>query len=86
MSFFSKLFGSKSPAVDPLVLAALGTDMHSHLLPGLDDGAETVEHSVELLRQLQALGLPQADYDAPRHGRLLPQHARGHPGGAGGTS
>ncbi len=56
MSFFSKLFGSKSPAVDPLVLAALGTDMHSHLLPGLDDGAETVEHSVELLRQLQALG------------------------------
>ena len=38
------------------MLAALGTDMHSHLLPGLDDGAETVEHSVELLRQLQALG------------------------------
>ncbi|MFD2787681.1 tyrosine-protein phosphatase [Hymenobacter rubripertinctus] len=30
--------------------------MHSHLLPGLDDGAETIEQSVELLRQLQALG------------------------------
>lgn len=56
MSFFSKLFGSNLPPADSLALAALGTDMHSHLLPGLDDGAETVEHSVELLRQLQALG------------------------------
>ncbi|WP_254846428.1 tyrosine-protein phosphatase [Hymenobacter sp. CRA2] len=30
--------------------------MHSHLLPGLDDGAETVEQSVELLRKLQSFG------------------------------
>ncbi|MBF9222625.1 capsular biosynthesis protein [Hymenobacter sp. BT662] len=30
--------------------------MHSHLLPGLDDGAETVEHSLELLRALRDLG------------------------------
>lgn len=30
--------------------------MHSHLLPGLDDGAETIEHSLELLQALRALG------------------------------
>ncbi|WP_375436778.1 tyrosine-protein phosphatase [uncultured Hymenobacter sp.] len=30
--------------------------MHSHVLPGLDDGAETVEQSVALLRELRALG------------------------------
>lgn len=30
--------------------------MHSHVLPGLDDGAETLEHSLELLRQLQDFG------------------------------
>ncbi|MBU6120029.1 capsular biosynthesis protein [Hymenobacter sp. PAMC29290] len=30
--------------------------MHSHLLPGLDDGAETVEHSLDLLRALRDLG------------------------------
>ncbi len=35
---------------------SLHTDMHSHLLPGLDDGAETVEHSLELLRELRELG------------------------------
>ncbi|WP_046245986.1 tyrosine-protein phosphatase [Hymenobacter terrenus] len=39
-----------------LTLATLGADMHSHLLPGLDDGAETVEHSLDLLRALRNMG------------------------------
>lgn len=45
-------------AATPLAeeLGALHADMHSHLLPGLDDGAETVEQSIELLRELRALG------------------------------
>ncbi|WP_240410403.1 tyrosine-protein phosphatase [Hymenobacter oligotrophus] len=30
--------------------------MHSHLLPGLDDGSESVEQSVELLQAMEALG------------------------------
>ena len=57
-SFFQKLFGSRAAqaALPADALAALGADMHSHLLPGLDDGAETVEHSLELLRELRALG------------------------------
>ncbi|RZK31732.1 MAG: capsular biosynthesis protein [Hymenobacter sp.] len=37
-------------------LASLAVDMHSHLLPGLDDGAETLAHSLDLLRELRALG------------------------------
>lgn len=31
-------------------------DMHSHLLPGLDDGAKNTEESLSLIRQLVALG------------------------------
>ncbi|QIX61157.1 capsular biosynthesis protein [Hymenobacter sp. BT18] len=54
-SWLRKLLGAQ-PAAAAASFAALGTDMHSHLLPGLDDGAETVEHSVELLRRLRALG------------------------------
>ncbi|MBX0291298.1 capsular biosynthesis protein [Hymenobacter sp. HSC-4F20] len=57
MSFLQKLFGR--PTAEPALaatLAGLGADMHSHVLPGLDDGAESLEQSVELLRQLQALG------------------------------
>ena len=57
--FWQRLVGGKkaadnSPLAQPL--AGLVTDMHSHLLPGLDDGAETVAHSLDLLRELQALG------------------------------
>jgi protein-tyrosine phosphatase len=37
-------------------LSWLGTDIHSHLLPGIDDGAQEMAASVELVRGLQALG------------------------------
>ncbi|UPL48572.1 tyrosine-protein phosphatase [Hymenobacter sublimis] len=58
MSFFQKLFGRPTPDDNtlPVTLAVLGADMHSHLLPGLDDGAETLEQSLVLLQQLQDLG------------------------------
>ncbi|MBC7448031.1 MAG: capsular biosynthesis protein [Hymenobacteraceae bacterium] len=67
MSFWKRLMGT-SPAADgsapqpaksgpgaPL-LAVLGADMHSHVLPGLDDGADSVEAGVALVRELVALG------------------------------
>jgi len=31
-------------------------DVHSHLLPGIDDGVDTVEESLEILREFAALG------------------------------
>ena len=56
-SLWQRLFGGAAPTpAAALTLAGLGADMHSHLLPGLDDGAETVEHSLDLLRALRALG------------------------------
>lgn len=38
------------------VLAALEVDMHSHVLPALDDGADNLEASLALLRELKTLG------------------------------
>lgn len=57
-SFLQKLFSRAAalPALAPDALMELGTDMHSHVLPGLDDGAENLEQSLELLRELRALG------------------------------
>lgn len=59
---FSRLFGSKKKE-DPQELimpdadySFLGTDMHSHLIPGIDDGAQTIEDSLELIRKFQELG------------------------------
>ncbi len=34
----------------------LGTDLHSHLLPGIDDGAPDMETSLSLIRGLRELG------------------------------
>ncbi len=34
----------------------LGVDMHSHLLPGLDDGSPDVETSISLIKSLNELG------------------------------
>ncbi|NDK56094.1 tyrosine-protein phosphatase [Pontibacter fetidus] len=52
--FFKNLFGGDTATLESL--GAIGVDMHSHILPGLDDGAETLEHSLELVRAMQQLG------------------------------
>jgi protein-tyrosine phosphatase len=47
-------FGKKKTA--KLDLSWLHADMHSHLVPGIDDGAEDMETSLELVRGMQELG------------------------------
>lgn len=37
--------------------STLGVDMHSHVLPGIDDGAQTVEESVTLVQAMLHLGI-----------------------------
>ncbi len=63
MSFWKRLFASSEQTEAATVdkpnsrpLAVLGADMHSHVLPGLDDGADTVEAGVDLVRKLAGLG------------------------------
>ncbi|WP_139367148.1 tyrosine-protein phosphatase [Sediminibacterium ginsengisoli] len=48
------LFRNKK--TEPTDLSFLSTDMHSHLLPALDDGAEDIEQSVQLITEMRALG------------------------------
>jgi tyrosine-protein phosphatase YwqE len=45
----------KSSKVKP-DLSFIGVDMHSHLLPGLDDGLKTIEDTVAYIKELYAMG------------------------------
>jgi protein-tyrosine phosphatase len=54
MGVFAKIFGSK-PTVQ-VDLSVLKIDMHSHFIPGIDDGVRTIEESIVLLKEMKALG------------------------------
>jgi tyrosine-protein phosphatase YwqE len=57
MSLFDLIRRSPSKRNEPLDLKWMKVDMHSHLIPGIDDGAKTVEESLELIRILHGFGL-----------------------------
>ncbi len=62
MGFWSNLFGGnekKRPQSGSHhnKLAWIGWDMHNHILPGIDDGSQDVEQSIELIKGLQELGI-----------------------------
>lgn len=50
---FKNLFAGKSEKAD---LASLQVDIHSHLLPGLDDGVENMEDALEVIQAFHNLG------------------------------
>jgi protein-tyrosine phosphatase len=55
MGFLSKIF-TKKELDSPVDLGVLGTDIHSHLVPGIDDGSQSMEESLQLIRSLKEFG------------------------------
>jgi protein-tyrosine phosphatase len=45
-----------SKPLDPIGFDGLKVDMHSHFIPGIDDGAASMEDAVQLIRSMQELG------------------------------
>lgn len=56
MGLFGNLFGKKEPVMGPADLSVLGADIHSHFIPGIDDGSQSLAQSMELLEAMHALG------------------------------
>jgi protein-tyrosine phosphatase len=54
MSFLKNLFSSKSNTV--FDLSQLEVDMHSHLIPGIDDGSPSMDHTIAMLAKFEQLG------------------------------
>jgi protein-tyrosine phosphatase len=59
MSFLGSLFSTKPKEPDyPEVTdySSVITDIHSHLIPGIDDGVKTIEESLDMIRAFSNLG------------------------------
>ncbi|MCB0773444.1 MAG: histidinol phosphatase [Flavobacteriales bacterium] len=56
MGVFGKLFGKGRQAMPPLDYGVLRCDVHSHFIPGIDDGAPDLEASLQLLGAMRDLG------------------------------
>lgn len=55
MSWLKNLFSSERD-LEPADLSSLKVDLHSHLIPGIDDGSKSIEESISLLRRFKDLG------------------------------
>ncbi|MFT6166747.1 MAG: tyrosine-protein phosphatase YwqE [Vicingaceae bacterium] len=55
MSWFSKLF-KKEPVLEPADLSRLKTDLHSHLIPAIDDGSKSLDDSINMIRAFKEMG------------------------------
>ncbi len=71
MGGFFNIFQKRiAPLVD---LSALKTDIHSHLIPGIDDGSRNIEESIALVRKLMELKYekivttPHINYNYPNN-------------------
>jgi protein-tyrosine phosphatase len=51
-----KIFSRSKGSGDKADLSVLGTDMHSHLLPGIDDGSPDIPTSLSLIKGMMELG------------------------------
>ncbi len=76
---FSFLKSSKEKVPQFISLAALESDWHCHVLPGIDDGAQNEEQSLEMLRCYVQLGIKKivatphvrADFYQNTHASIL---------------
>jgi len=56
MGLFGSIFSRKAAIQNPFDLSLLKVDMHSHLIPGIDDGSKSMDETIALLAKFQSLG------------------------------
>ena len=55
MGLLTKIF-KKKEELPPFDISKLNVDIHSHLIPGIDDGAKSIEESTRLISNFVSLG------------------------------
>ena len=49
-------FSKKEEELEPLDFSILKTDIHSHFIPGIDDGSPDMDTTISLIKEMQQLG------------------------------
>ncbi|EIM77167.1 PHP domain-containing protein [Nitritalea halalkaliphila LW7] len=57
LDYLRRVGKKKKEVIYPFTLDWMHADMHSHLIPGIDDGAKTMEESIALIKRLHGHGL-----------------------------
>ena len=55
MGLFGNLFRKKE-VLPPFDIGRFKTDMHSHLIPGIDDGSQSMDQTIAMLAKFESLG------------------------------
>ncbi|NND93384.1 MAG: capsular biosynthesis protein [Flavobacteriales bacterium] len=56
MGFLSRIFNRQEKLLEPADIGQLQVDVHSHLIPGIDDGSTDMEETLTMLRKFHELG------------------------------
>lgn len=56
MGILSGIFKGKKAPLPPIDLADILVDMHSHLIPGIDDGSKSMDETIAMLAKFESLG------------------------------
>ena len=56
MGLLGSIFGGKRSQLEPFDLSLIKADMHSHLIPGIDDGSKSIDESIVMLAKFESLG------------------------------
>ena len=55
MGLFTNIF-KKTEKLEPFDISCIKVDIHSHLIPGIDDGAQDMDQSIAMLNKFQTMG------------------------------
>lgn len=56
MSIWNRIFHKTPLEASPTFINPIKVELHSHLIPGIDDGVQTMEESIDVLRRFSQLG------------------------------